>query len=206
MQYFYLISDYKKGRFQMDKVFFKNYYKTFKSNIIKITGETKQNKIASVLGVSEATISRWFSGTAIPTLADLLEISKKFDCSIDWLLGNDLKSETNYSAHDFCKVLVNIDKSIPFKIEFIEENFPYEPAGFIPTIRFLYTSSFTNPEADKINRFLNAYNGLKEARSQGLIDNDLFKDAVHLQLAKTNPQEYGSFMSLPEALDEEPPF
>ena len=194
----------------MDKDFFKNYYQTFKSNIIKITGETKQNKIADVLGVSEATISRWFSGTAIPTLADLLEISKKFDCSIDWLLGNDSKSASDYSVYDICKLLTNIDSATNFSVRDIE-------VGCDNAKKILTTICFTDPIIEEIfglsdverelNTFLRKYGKLKQAKSQELLDNDIFRNAVNAQLNKLSRKKINSdFSCLPDPIDEELPF
>lgn len=83
----------------------------FKENIEHLTGETKQNKIADILNVSESKVSKWFSGSVLPTLDDLLNISHKYNCSIDWLIGNELKKDT-ISVYDVCKSIVNLDSAL----------------------------------------------------------------------------------------------
>lgn len=56
---------------------------TFKMNIEHLTGETKQNKIADVLHVSPSKLSKWFTGESTPTFSDILDISKRYHCSIE---------------------------------------------------------------------------------------------------------------------------
>lgn len=84
-------------------------YQTFKKNIEHLTGETKQNKIADVLHVSTSKISKWFTGELLPTLTDILNISEKYHCSIDWLIGNQYEDESELSVYDICKLLVKLD-------------------------------------------------------------------------------------------------
>lgn len=80
---------------------------TFKKNMCSLTGTNKQNKIAELVNVSPVKISRWFSGQ-LPTLDDLLYISQKYHCSIDWLIGNK-QDKKHLSAYDICKHIVEID-------------------------------------------------------------------------------------------------
>ena len=210
----------------MDKDYFKKYYKTFKSNIIKITGETKQNKIATILNVTESTLSRWFAGTAAPTLADLLEISSQYNYSIDWLLGNDSYSKNTYSVYDICKILSDIDSQLPFiqesskisrplkkQIDLFKEKDVY---GNVETIySCLHFQDKTENgisytlAGDEINDFLVKFDGLKKARKQKLIDDEIFKDAVRAQLNKLSKEkicytEY-TFSQIPD-IDEDLPF
>lgn len=84
-------------------------YQTFKKNIEYLTGETKQNKIADILHVSTSKISKWFTGELLPTLTDILNISEKYHCSIDWLIGNQYEDESKLSVYDICKLLVKLD-------------------------------------------------------------------------------------------------
>lgn len=46
-----------------------------------------QKDLASKIGVSLATVSRWEQGRAVPKGSDLVEMRKLFGCSTDYLLG-----------------------------------------------------------------------------------------------------------------------
>ena len=51
-------------------------------------------QLGKKLGVSRSAISNWENGNNQPNNSLLIELSKIFDCSIDFLLGN---SDTHYS-------------------------------------------------------------------------------------------------------------
>ncbi len=53
-----------------------------------------QEKLAEFLGVERPTISRWENGINEPPLHILLEISRMFTISVDWLLGNDSEQKS----------------------------------------------------------------------------------------------------------------
>ena len=46
-----------------------------------------QEELADVLNVSRQTISRWEVGTALPDAINLVQLSKVFEVSTDYLLG-----------------------------------------------------------------------------------------------------------------------
>lgn len=46
--------------------------------------------IAEALGVSKQTVSMWRHGTRSPKKAVLIDISKEFNVSIEWLMGFDV--------------------------------------------------------------------------------------------------------------------
>lgn len=52
-----------------------------------------QEELAEMLGVSRQTISRWEMETAVPDSDNLLNISKLFAVSTDYLLNDDFESE-----------------------------------------------------------------------------------------------------------------
>lgn len=94
--------------------------KVFKENIEKLTGETKQNKIADALNISASKVSKWFTGELLPTFADILNISEKYRCSIDWLIGNEYKNDYDLSVHDICSFLIKLDDILLMNIELKE--------------------------------------------------------------------------------------
>lgn len=49
--------------------------------------------IANYLDVSKQTVSMWRNGTRSPKKTKLIEISKKFNVSIEWLMGFDVPRE-----------------------------------------------------------------------------------------------------------------
>lgn len=46
-----------------------------------------QKDLASKIGVSLTTVSRWEQGRAVPNGSDLVKMRKLFGCSTDYLLG-----------------------------------------------------------------------------------------------------------------------
>lgn len=54
-----------------------------------------QEELANKLDVSRQAISRWEVGTAIPDSSNLLQISKLFGVSTDYLLNDDYESDND---------------------------------------------------------------------------------------------------------------
>lgn len=52
-----------------------------------------QEELAEMLNVSRQTISRWEVGTALPDALNLIQLSKVFDISTDYLLNEEYESE-----------------------------------------------------------------------------------------------------------------
>jgi transcriptional regulator with XRE-family HTH domain len=53
-----------------------------------------QEQLAELIGVSRQAVSKWESGTAYPETATLIEIGKLFDCSMDYLLKEEITDKT----------------------------------------------------------------------------------------------------------------
>ena len=49
-----------------------------------------QEQLADILGVSRQSISKWESDIAYPETEKLIELGKTFDCSMDYLLKEDV--------------------------------------------------------------------------------------------------------------------
>lgn len=49
-----------------------------------------QEQLADILGVSRQSISKWEANIAYPETAKLIEMGKMFDCSMDYLLNEDI--------------------------------------------------------------------------------------------------------------------
>ena len=130
----------------------------FKSRILTITGEKKQNKIAAELNVSESKISRWFSGAVLPTLDDLLYISQKYKCSIDWLVGNEVDSKQGLSVYSICKILAAV-----------------HPVDRQKTCDVVYSA---------INEFMDKDRQLRRLKENGIIDEDLLNTIIDVHISK----------------------
>ncbi len=57
-----------------------------------------QEDFAEKLDVSRQAISRWENGTALPDAQNILQISKLFGVSADYLLNDDYESELDFSS------------------------------------------------------------------------------------------------------------
>ncbi len=73
-----------------------------------------QEDFAENLDVSRQAISRWENGTALPDAQNILQISKLFNVSADYLLNDDYEGETDISAVEMAatqaKTLVRKEK------------------------------------------------------------------------------------------------
>lgn len=65
---------------------------TIGEKIAKLRKENNytQEQLADLLGVSRQSISKWESNIAYPETAKLVELGKLFDCSMDYLLKDDV--------------------------------------------------------------------------------------------------------------------
>jgi len=59
-----------------------------------------QEDFAETLDVSRQAISRWENGTALPDAQNILQISKLFGVSADYLLNDDYESDSNLPTKD----------------------------------------------------------------------------------------------------------
>ncbi len=80
----------------------------------KITQKRKQcnltqEALAQKLGVSRQAVSRWESGLSYPETDKLIEMAKIFDCSVDWLLREDVTEEKPQTPalQNFLQRLIN---------------------------------------------------------------------------------------------------
>ena len=85
---------------------------TFITNLSKITSGMKQKEIAKIMGCTEGTMSKYLnqSKADFPTVEMLHNLSKHFNVSIDWLIGNsdEKKIDCDLSPRDVCKMLLSI--------------------------------------------------------------------------------------------------
>ena len=60
-----------------------------------------QEQLADILGVSRQSISKWESDIAYPETEKLIELGKLFDCSMDYLLKDDITEKGAVQTFDF---------------------------------------------------------------------------------------------------------
>lgn len=57
-----------------------------------------QEQLAEILGVSRQSISKWESDIAYPETEKLIELGKLFDCSMDYLLKEEITEKNDTQA------------------------------------------------------------------------------------------------------------
>ena len=71
-----------------------------------------QEQLADVLGVSRQSISKWESDIAYPETDKLIELGKLFDCSMDYLLKEDLIEKKGAQASGFTEKVEEISRKV----------------------------------------------------------------------------------------------
>ena len=73
-----------------------------------------QEQLADILGVSRQSISKWESDIAYPETEKLIELGKLFECSMDYLLKDDIIEKTGTSVSDstFTEKVTEISKKV----------------------------------------------------------------------------------------------
>ena len=59
-----------------------------------------QEQLADILGVSRQSISKWESGIAYPETERLIEMGKLFECSMDYLLKEDITEKQGIQTNE----------------------------------------------------------------------------------------------------------
>ena len=63
-----------------------------------------QEQLADILGVSRQSISKWESDIAYPETEKLIELGKIFDCSMDYLLKEDVMEKDGAQTTIFSEI------------------------------------------------------------------------------------------------------
>lgn len=83
----------------------------------KITKQRKelnytQEQLADILGVSRQSISKWESDIAYPETDKLIELGKLFDCSMDYLLKEEVTEKSDVQASGFTEKVEEISRKV----------------------------------------------------------------------------------------------
>ena len=71
-----------------------------------------QEQLADILGVSRQSISKWESDIAYPETDKLIELGKLFDCSMDYLLKEDVTEKNGAQASGFTEKIEEISRKV----------------------------------------------------------------------------------------------
>ncbi|WP_455649226.1 helix-turn-helix domain-containing protein [Enterocloster citroniae] len=174
---------------------------SFIENLSNITKGMKQKEIASIMGCTEGTMSKYLNPDKkdFPPVDKLYNLSQYFNVSIDWLIGVEKKEEPEQklSARAICEMLISIYNSVPFDFEEIQKaedcaDYFNESYGTIEikesqnTYYSLYFSNWgtinevpfmdTNyrPKAATINLFLSRFIKIRDMSKEGNLNDEMF--------------------------------
>ena len=71
-----------------------------------------QEQLADILGVSRQSISKWESDIAYPETDKLIELGKLFDCSMDYMLKEEVTEKTGVQVSGFTQKVEEIGRKV----------------------------------------------------------------------------------------------
>ena len=71
-----------------------------------------QEQLADILGVSRQSISKWESDIAYPETDKLIELGKLFDCSMDYLLKEEVTEKSGAQTTDYTEKIKEISRKV----------------------------------------------------------------------------------------------
>lgn len=71
-----------------------------------------QEQLADMLGVSRQSISKWESDIAYPETDKLIELGKLFDCSMDYLLKEEVTEKMGVQTSAFSENVEKISRKV----------------------------------------------------------------------------------------------
>ena len=71
-----------------------------------------QEQLADILGVSRQSISKWESDIAYPETEKLIELGKLFECSMDFLLKEDVIEKNGVQTSGFTEKVEEISRKV----------------------------------------------------------------------------------------------
>ena len=71
-----------------------------------------QEQLADILGVSRQSISKWESDIAYPETDKLIELGKLFDCSMDYLLKEEITEKDGVQTSGFTEKVEKIRRKV----------------------------------------------------------------------------------------------
>lgn len=71
-----------------------------------------QEQLADILGVSRQSVSKWESDIVYPETEKLIELGKLFDCSMDYLLKENITEKSGVTTSGFTEKIEEISKKV----------------------------------------------------------------------------------------------
>ena len=71
-----------------------------------------QEQLADILGVSRQSISKWESDIAYPETDKLIDLGKLFDCSMDYLLKEEITKKDGVQTSGFTEKVEEIRRKV----------------------------------------------------------------------------------------------
>lgn len=71
-----------------------------------------QEQLADILGVSRQSISKWESDIAYPETEKLIELGRLFDCSMDYLLKEEVTEKCGVQTAGFTEKVEEISRKV----------------------------------------------------------------------------------------------
>ena len=71
-----------------------------------------QEQLANILGVSRQSISKWESDIVCPEPDKLIELGKMFDCSMDYLLKEEVTEKSGVQISGFTEKVEEISRNV----------------------------------------------------------------------------------------------
>ena len=71
-----------------------------------------QEQLADILGVSRQSISKWESDIAYPETDKIIELGKLFDCSMDYLLKEEITEKDGVQTSGFTEKVEEIRRKV----------------------------------------------------------------------------------------------
>lgn len=71
-----------------------------------------QEQLANILDVSRQSISKWESDIAYPETDKLIELGKRFDCSMDYLLKEEITEKNSTQASGFTEKVEKLGRKV----------------------------------------------------------------------------------------------
>lgn len=135
-----------------------------------------QKEFAKTLNITAAALSKYESGNGYPSIPILAEIAKKYNVSVDWLLGlsenNTTTTEvTNYS--DLIQPIVTLTKSKKLqKIISLEYNIDNEEWALI------FHRGWNYLDKDKLDSLFKQYKNILDLYVAKTIDDSIFNAVI----------------------------
>ena len=114
-----------------------------KMKIMRLETNLTQKQIAEQLGKSESTIRMWELGKNEPNISSLISLSHIFNCTLDFLLGNDLNNINVIPTYALPDAITdkNIESLLPLPSRYISDGNGY--------IGIICTDSSMSPKIEK---------------------------------------------------------